>query len=246
MDARCTLYVSSCDAYADLWEPFFLLFKKYWPDCPYPIVLVSETKTFSMEGLDILCPRFYKKEGNKFVDLNNKRPPQASVPWGELNIRSIKTIDTPYLFFILEDFLLSQPVDQSFVDKSLVWMEQDSSIGRFGMRPLPQGFKGAPTRYSPYVQVSFAVAQAGLWRKDLFLRSITNPGDGIWKWEARGFWWPSAWKKKVYTTPTEYIRYPRSGALFQGKWQKSAIKLLKANGIEVDFKKRGVSSHVFR
>jgi hypothetical protein len=27
-DDRCTLYVSSCDAYSDLWEPFFTLLAK--------------------------------------------------------------------------------------------------------------------------------------------------------------------------------------------------------------------------
>jgi len=36
----CVL-IASCDAYSDAWAPFFALMKKYWPDCPYPIYLIS-------------------------------------------------------------------------------------------------------------------------------------------------------------------------------------------------------------
>ena len=34
-----TIFVNTSDNFEDCWEPFFKLFKLYWPDCPYPIVL---------------------------------------------------------------------------------------------------------------------------------------------------------------------------------------------------------------
>ncbi len=37
--------VISCDAYRDLWRPFFELFWRHWPDCPYPVHLGSELYT---------------------------------------------------------------------------------------------------------------------------------------------------------------------------------------------------------
>ena len=35
----CSVLVPSCDAYADLWIPFFALFWRYWSDCPFPVYL---------------------------------------------------------------------------------------------------------------------------------------------------------------------------------------------------------------
>ncbi len=39
----CTVLVASCDKYADLLRPFDILWRKYWADCPFETVLVTET-----------------------------------------------------------------------------------------------------------------------------------------------------------------------------------------------------------
>jgi hypothetical protein len=36
--------VITCDAYSDAWKPFFALFHRFWPDCPYPVKLRSDNK----------------------------------------------------------------------------------------------------------------------------------------------------------------------------------------------------------
>ena len=36
---ECSVLISSCDAYADLWRPFFTLFWLNWDDCPFPVYL---------------------------------------------------------------------------------------------------------------------------------------------------------------------------------------------------------------
>src|SRR6266568_9360967 len=42
---RIAVLVVSCDPYSDVWAPFFTLFWKYWPDCPYPVYLGTNEKT---------------------------------------------------------------------------------------------------------------------------------------------------------------------------------------------------------
>ncbi len=44
-NSELAILVCSCDKYADVWEPFFKLFFKFWPDCPYPIYLLSNYLT---------------------------------------------------------------------------------------------------------------------------------------------------------------------------------------------------------
>jgi len=40
------ILVSSFDGFSDLWSPFFMLFWRYWPDCPYPVYLISNNKIY--------------------------------------------------------------------------------------------------------------------------------------------------------------------------------------------------------
>lgn len=42
MDSSCAVIIASCKAYSDSWGPFFTQFFKYWPDCPFPIYLITE------------------------------------------------------------------------------------------------------------------------------------------------------------------------------------------------------------
>ena len=47
----CTVIVGSCDKYADLLGPFIALFRKFWPNCPFEVVLVTESDPHIM-GFD--------------------------------------------------------------------------------------------------------------------------------------------------------------------------------------------------
>lgn len=87
---NCTILVCSCDAYSDCWEPFFYLLKKYWPDCPYEIVLNTESEAFTIDGLDIVCYQFYNK-GER-------------VPYGDRLLRHLNAIRTPYILILMDDF----------------------------------------------------------------------------------------------------------------------------------------------
>lgn len=52
-----TLFVSSSDAYADIWPAFFTLFRRYWPDFNGTIYLNTEKREFSFPGLEIICTK---------------------------------------------------------------------------------------------------------------------------------------------------------------------------------------------
>ena len=48
----CTVVVASCDKYADLIGPFAALWKKFWSDCQFETVLVTETAPAETEAFD--------------------------------------------------------------------------------------------------------------------------------------------------------------------------------------------------
>ena len=109
MSNECTLLVNSCDNYSDTWTPFFKLLSKYWPDCPYKIVLNTESLSFKYNDLNINTFSFYK-EGK-------------SVSWGRRVIRHLKKIETEFVLIVLDDFFIRANVDQARIEECISWMK---------------------------------------------------------------------------------------------------------------------------
>lgn len=48
---QLAILVLSCDKYSDLWDDFFNLKDKFWPECPYSCYLATDTKEYNREGV---------------------------------------------------------------------------------------------------------------------------------------------------------------------------------------------------
>ncbi|MDR2656985.1 MAG: hypothetical protein LBB86_04070 [Oscillospiraceae bacterium] len=237
--AHCTLYVSSCDAYSDLWPGFFFFLKKRWPDCPFPITLSSESKTLAADGLDIRCPRFYNS-GRKAA-------------WGELQLRTLSSIDTPYILFMLDDFYISRRVDGDMIAQCLVWMDADAGIGKFMLRP-PHFEHGEASEYPPFREdrsLDWRVnAQASLWRTELFAKSI-SPDMNVWNWESIASRRSLDWPERFFMIDPDYpdlapIFYIDGGVLHLGQWNEDALIMLRRNGLTINPYERGVCRYCIK
>ena len=112
---KCTVLVNSCDGYDDLWYPFFELFKKFWANCPYEIVLNTESKMYENPDLDIRCCNCQSK----------------NLPYGKRLKNCLKTIKTPYVILMLDDFFLRKPVNQNFLDKIISYLDNNLDVACF-------------------------------------------------------------------------------------------------------------------
>lgn len=167
-DYDCTLLVSSCDHYADLWEPYFSLLHMHWHDCPFPVALITENKHPSIPNVLPLC-------------LGN------GSDWSTLLLKALDAVDTPYILLTLEDFFLHRPVDTAVVVNLYYEMRQKSlNMLRLIPRPGPTIAMGN-TEYggialcAPY-KVS---TQAAFWRSET-LRQLLVSGETVWQFEVNG------------------------------------------------------------
>jgi hypothetical protein len=165
----CTLLVSSCDRYADLWRPYFSLVEARWPDCPFPIALVTEEKDAGLAGVRSL------RLG-------------AGMDWSTLILRALDAVATPWILFTLEDFFLRGPTDSARISR-LFETAQRHQLNMLRLIPRP----GPTTRLAGNdefgmiaVGAPFRVStQAAFWRVDT-LRSLIVPGESIWQFELHG------------------------------------------------------------
>ena len=100
MRSDCKVLVCSCDKYADLQGLFAKLFRKFWPDCPFELVLVTETD-LKVGGFDrvIACG-----------DGTN---------WASRLVTVLDTVTTSQVLMLCDDYFLAAPVDTTRLLKRL-------------------------------------------------------------------------------------------------------------------------------
>ena len=139
--------VSSCDKYSTAWKPYFELVKKFWPEHPERIYLISESKQYVDSELNIQCENY-----------------PESYTWSERLYHTLEKIDTEYIIFSLEDFFLLGPVKQEVIDRCIGWMDENREIaecrlsawcardlGEYWEKELPDRmYRSASTLRLPY------------------------------------------------------------------------------------------------
>lgn len=173
MSKNYSIIYNTCDKYESLWPRFFVLFKKYWPECDKKIILNTEEKSFQIKGLNISRPLFQNK----------------NCSWSQRLINSLNSIDTPFVVIILDDFFLKDYVRNDVFEDCLDRMQKDSSIKSitFAWQPGPNRKDVADSlferrgRFTKY-RVN---AQIALWRVD-YLKKILRSYENPWQFELSG------------------------------------------------------------
>ena len=231
---KLTVIVNSCDAYEDLWFPFFSLYKKYWGDNNVRLILNTESKEFYFEGLDIEC-----------IHSTDKK-------YGARILNTLSEVHTEYVLLLLDDFFLRKPVDMARVCDIIKWMNEDSQIAYFnsdctdvyaewevdhypGFRRIPPG--------SEYV----LNLQAAIWRKEV-LQEYWKTDISPWEWEIfvnmrtfleneKKFYCTTDWRYSI----CDYGYNADGMGVFRGKWViQDVAPLFEKENLIVDFSKRGV------
>ena len=232
---KITVLINSCDSYEDLWVPFFTLFKKYWDPEGIRIILNTESKTFSFDGLSIECVH----------------PENKDDPYGKRMLHALSQITTPYVIPLLDDFFLRKTVDTELINEIIRWMESDKHIVYFNCDCTNtfcdyevdkyRGFKRLPNGNEYILNM-----QAAVWRTQKLLH-YWRPQVSPWEWEVFTNLLAARNRTDKFYCITEQDKafcdygYSSGGmGVFRGKWVKEdVVPLFEKEGICVDFSKRG-------
>lgn len=232
---QITIVVNSCDNYEDLWVPFFTLLKKYWNPLDVRVILNTETKNFSLDGMEIECIH----------------PADKDAPYGERMLNVLRNIKTPYVIPLLDDFFLRKNVDLQMVQSILGWMEKDKNIVYFNCDDTPVYVNWDSTTYPgfhriPNGNVYTLNMQAAVWRTSKLIK-YWKPNVSPWEWEEYTNLIAARNKKEKFYCVSNYgngfcdYGYKLSGmGVHKGKWvEDDVVPFFKKEGINVDFSKRG-------
>jgi hypothetical protein len=168
-DNSVAILVVSCDAYRDLWRPFFHCFFKYWPDCPYPIYL-----------------------GSNFVSYQDSRVIPilvgTDVDYSSNLLKMLESIKQEYVLLWIEDRVLTATVDTIRIENLITLVKAKRAAYLKLISIYPFALSGDTTQEIGEIpkgkkyRVGVTVA---LWKKQVLL-SLLRPGETAWDIERQG------------------------------------------------------------
>ena len=223
-----SVLIYSCDAYSDVWGPFFTLFFRYW-DCPYQVYLAAETEQCLLPEIKTI-----NTEG----------------AWTERMQQAVREIPTKYVIGMCEDMFFRKQVKQNIIDLCQVYMEMDASIGCFNFeKEYEQGIKLSPSNYLDFAEKPAGdhyqkSCQPTLWRRE-YLETLLDGQMSAWDWELAPMVYPLKhyiWNGKIEETVFDYgYKENRRFGLQKGRWMKDDVgPLFAKENIDIDLSIRGV------
>ncbi|HBM45764.1 MAG: hypothetical protein UT05_C0002G0078 [Parcubacteria group bacterium GW2011_GWF2_38_76] len=222
---ECSVVVSSCDAFSDVWEAFFTLFFKYWPDCPFPIYLISETK---------------KYPDNRVTTLNIGEDKK----WATNIKNALKRVNTKNIIYLQEDYLLESKVNTEKII-NLIKILSDSGAAYLKLCPSPAPYR----KFGEYKDIgeikkgsNYSISlQAAIWNKKI-MEGLLIDGESGWDMEFKGSIRTADIKEPLLSVYSSVLNYFYATAIKKGVWFYDAIKLCEKEGIKIDKTKRRIET----
>lgn len=218
----CTLVVT-CDRYSDIWPAFFGFFDKNWSDCPYPVFLGSNFKSY-----------VHPKVRNLLIG--------TDISWSESLKRYLEKVQTEYVLTIQEDFLIKEKVDSAAVIKCF---EKIRELNGASLQLVPHAYPTKEVEGCPFLReiprgVPFRCSnQARIWKKDV-LKNLLVTGETAWQMEINGSERSNYIEGNFYATRKKVLSYSGTGAIKQGAWVRYWAKKCLKEGFTVDVTARHV------
>lgn len=222
-DTDVTLLVPSCDRYADLWPPFVALFRRNWPDCPYRVVLASNTLPCTEPGV---CALTIGPDHD----------------WSTSLRAMLTAIDTPYVLVLLEDFFIEERVDTAHL-RDLVRRLDVLGGAYLRLRPFPPPDQrlarhrdlGEIEENAPYR----CSMQAAFWRRESLLGLLVD-GESPWEFEHLAARRSDLDPRGYYSTLRPALKY--TAGVTMGAWLPEGVTVCRDQGVLVDTAARRVLS----
>lgn len=166
-----SILVVGYDGYIDVWNHFFELMNKNWPNRPKTFLASSEI-TPHYENIEVI-------------------PAGPNSEWSLRAQTALKKIDTPYVILMLEDFFISKPVDNGRVRKAIDLIKQDNiKFYQILVQLIKQTWeKGKPYKDNKNIKIipkdkKYPLnLQAAIWETD-YLREVIGDGNyNAWLFE---------------------------------------------------------------
>ena len=228
-----SILVLSCDNYSDLWDDFFNIKDKFWPECPYQWYVVTESKHYERENVNVIkCGR----------ELN----------WAGRFRKAAQSVQTPLVGVFLEDYFINAPVDNARIE-GLVAFAIERGVDYLDLGNVFKHKINQPNRqyYSDHLMIIDKHLRYGLdtaaaiWKKDYLLDKLGEGDYSAWKFEADRCAEAASeegYKGLILVDDRLSFNVSEIPVVVQGMFYPPIIEDFRKRGYEIDTSKRKVMS----
>lgn len=211
------ILVSSCDAFFDVWRPFTFFFRKHWPDCPFPVFLI--TNELQIES--------------RLVRPIAVGPDRG---WATNLQTALGQIREGHVLYFQEDYFLNQRVraEQLALDFEAVFARKADALCFRARSEREPDFSPLNDRFGvvPIDSDGRTRCQVTLWDREKLV-SILRPGENAWEMERAGSARTHDLDILSYgqrqNTPIPYLM----SAIVRGLWTRDALALMRSEGVAI-------------
>lgn len=166
-----TMLLLSCDNYSDLWDDFFNLKERFWPDCEYKWYVVTETKDYTRNQVGVIkCGR----------ELN----------WAGRLRYALNQVDTSYVGIYLDDYFIVSSINndriKSFVDlmysDGVSFLNLGNVFYHITNLPNKEYYKDHLIRIPKHQKYGIDTS-AAIWDKEYLLEKLGDGDYSAWQFE---------------------------------------------------------------
>jgi len=217
-----SVLVVSCDSYADLWEPFFTLFRRFWPDCPFEVYLVANHKQPRIPGVEVISVG-------------------DDLSWSDNLGRVLRSLRHEYVLLFLDDLMLTGPVATADLASVLQWAAAAKpNYVRLNPTERPPLRSNTLVGEVPPGALYRTSTVLSLWRRGV-LESLLKPGESAWDFELLG-------SVRSDAIPGFYATWRAHfsvvNCVIKGKWDPHAVRALRQLGVDPDLRARGAMNRI--
>lgn len=205
-----SVLIGTCDSYSPLWKNFDILFQRYW-QLKTKNYLVSETLIYDNDLYKTIIP--------------------GQLQWGERMLKALEEIDTEYTFFILDDYYLTEPFTEEFIQNHIKILEQ------YGADKIMMDIDyGEPVYYLEHITDDLYKfknhsdylnsVQPAIWKTE-YLKTVMKPEYSPWNFEIEGNVFTKTLDPLILLKKRDehmYFNFVRIGGRISEGWEEVYIK----------------------
>lgn len=146
----------SCDRYNDAWKPFAGLLERFWPDRPWPLILVANETRAEIPGLRVVTTG-------------------TDIGWGHAAARALEAISSDLVLVLMEDYFALARWDTDFLMRAAQEAFSDKRVQYLRLTPVPppsRSMDGMPWGpHDPGTAYRFSL-QASLVRRTYLMERV--------------------------------------------------------------------------
>lgn len=225
-----SILVVGFDGYVDVWNHFFELMNKYWPNRPKTYLATSEAKP-EYEGVEVVTAG-------------------PNTEWSLRARAGLEKITTPYVILMLEDFFITDYVDDTLVKECLELVEQDNILFyQILVQLIKQTWeKGKPYKGNKRIHIipsdkKYGInLQAAIWNTDFLREKIGTENYNAWLFEMNQLDTERYNQEKIDYLIDDRNILNITHTVVQSKYLRGAVRRIEKQGHHIDLSERPMLS----